>query len=103
MIEYQSHLPPHAQPNMDFMAPEYVNNSRIGPWSDMYSIGVMMYALFNSLYITLSARPPVLSKGDGDALLPMFLKRLLDSLELSDLFYLVELVDSKFVLRDLSA
>jgi serine/threonine protein kinase len=48
LIEYQAHLPPHAQPSMDYMAPEYANNSRTGPWSDMYSIGVMMYALFNN-------------------------------------------------------
>ncbi|CAG0912808.1 unnamed protein product [Notodromas monacha] len=58
LVEYNSYLPPHAQPHMDFLAPEYATNARIGPWCDMYSVGVLMYALF-------SGGKPLFRNGDN--------------------------------------
>ncbi|XP_035825560.1 SCY1-like protein 2 [Aplysia californica] len=45
--EWRSDVPPEAQPNLDYLAPECELTQRVSPSSDMFSFGVLMYALFN--------------------------------------------------------
>ncbi|RUS85529.1 hypothetical protein EGW08_006737, partial [Elysia chlorotica] len=50
--------PPEAQPNLDFMAPEYEITHLCGPASDMFSFGVLMFSLYNQ------GKPLFENKGD---------------------------------------
>ncbi|KAK6184566.1 hypothetical protein SNE40_007015 [Patella caerulea] len=47
-IEWDSECPPIAQPNLDYLAPEYAITMTCSPASDMYSLGVVIYSLFNN-------------------------------------------------------
>ncbi|ESP05108.1 hypothetical protein LOTGIDRAFT_151904 [Lottia gigantea] len=40
--------PPVAQSNLDFLAPEYTLTMTCSPASDMYSLGVLIYSIFNN-------------------------------------------------------
>uniref|UniRef100_A0A2C9JXV3 Protein kinase domain-containing protein n=1 Tax=Biomphalaria glabrata TaxID=6526 RepID=A0A2C9JXV3_BIOGL len=46
--EWRSDMPRDAQPNLDYMAPEYELNHTCSPASDMFSFGILMYALHNN-------------------------------------------------------
>ncbi|XP_041365074.1 SCY1-like protein 2 [Gigantopelta aegis] len=45
--EWSSEIPPLAQPNLNYLAPEYALTMMCCTASDMYSVGVIMYASFN--------------------------------------------------------
>lgn len=45
--EWRSDMPKEAQPNLDFMAPEYELSHCCSPASDMFSFGILMYSLYN--------------------------------------------------------
>ncbi|KAH9518743.1 SCY1-like protein 2 [Bulinus truncatus] len=45
--EWRSDVPREAQPNLDYMAPEYELNHTCSPASDMFSFGILMFALYN--------------------------------------------------------
>ena len=44
--EWRSNVAPVTQPNLDFMAPEYVLTMTCGTASDMFSLGLLIYAVF---------------------------------------------------------
>ncbi|KAJ3072263.1 hypothetical protein HDU98_003959, partial [Podochytrium sp. JEL0797] len=44
---YLSNYPPQCSPRLDFLAPEAVLESKCGPASDIWSLGCLIYALFN--------------------------------------------------------
>ncbi|KAI8806989.1 kinase-like domain-containing protein [Cladochytrium replicatum] len=46
-LEYRSHDPPYCSPDLDFMAPECVQEERCDTYSDLWSFGCLIYALFN--------------------------------------------------------
>ncbi|XP_013786598.1 SCY1-like protein 2 isoform X1 [Limulus polyphemus] len=46
--ELEADLPPAAQPNLDYVAPEYVLTLKCDTASDMFSLGMMVYAVFNN-------------------------------------------------------
>ncbi|XP_072033608.1 SCY1-like protein 2 isoform X2 [Amphiura filiformis] len=47
MREWNEELPPAAQPRLDYMAPEYILTMSCDTASDMFSLGMMMYAVMN--------------------------------------------------------
>lgn len=46
-VEWDAGLPPLAQPNLDFLAPEYALTMTCSLASDMFSFGILLYSLFN--------------------------------------------------------
>ncbi|XP_071104426.1 SCY1-like protein 2 isoform X3 [Haliotis cracherodii] len=46
--EWDSDIPPCCQPHLDYLAPEYALTMMCSLASDMYSIGVLIFALFNN-------------------------------------------------------
>ncbi|XP_067654705.1 SCY1-like protein 2 isoform X2 [Haliotis asinina] len=46
--EWDPDIPPCCQPHLDYLAPEYALTMMCSLASDMYSIGVLIYALFNN-------------------------------------------------------
>ncbi|XP_046552388.1 SCY1-like protein 2 isoform X3 [Haliotis rubra] len=46
--EWDADIPPCCQPHLDYLAPEYALTMMCSLASDMYSIGVLIYALFNN-------------------------------------------------------
>ncbi|CAG5134144.1 unnamed protein product [Candidula unifasciata] len=46
-IEWRNDTPWEAQPNLDFMAPEYELTHDCSPASDMFSFGILMFSLYN--------------------------------------------------------
>lgn len=46
--EWDPQLTPVAQPKMNYLAPEYALTSACDTASDMFSIGVLLYALYNT-------------------------------------------------------
>lgn len=44
--DWRTNVAPVTQPNLDFLAPEYVLTKRCGPASDMFSLGLLIYAVF---------------------------------------------------------
>ncbi|XP_064601195.1 SCY1-like protein 2 [Liolophura sinensis] len=46
-VEWDAGVPPLAQPNLDFLAPEYALTMTCSLASDMFSFGVLLYSLFN--------------------------------------------------------
>lgn len=47
MTEYSQFVPHVAQPNLDYLAPEHSLASRQSPASDMFSLGMLIYAVYN--------------------------------------------------------
>jgi SCY1-like protein 2 len=45
--EWDPDYPHVAQSNLNFLAPEYVLTMTCSTSSDMYSLGILMYAIFN--------------------------------------------------------
>ena len=45
-LELRSDIAPVRQPNLDYMAPEYVLTMVSGPASDMFSLGLLIYSVF---------------------------------------------------------
>lgn len=45
--EWRSDLVPVTQPNLDYMAPEYVRTMTCSPASDMFSLGMLVYTIFS--------------------------------------------------------
>ncbi|XP_069132809.1 SCY1-like protein 2 isoform X2 [Argopecten irradians] len=45
--EWDSEMPPVAQPNLDYLAPEYALTMNCSLASDMFSIGVLIHTIFN--------------------------------------------------------
>ncbi|KAG1701411.1 SCY1-like protein 2 [Nymphon striatum] len=45
--EWNQELPPVTQPNLDYLAPEYGLTMACGPASDMFSLGCVIYSLYN--------------------------------------------------------
>lgn len=39
--------PLHTQPNLDYLAPEYILEKSCTTQSDMYSMGMLIYAVYN--------------------------------------------------------
>ncbi|CDW52923.1 Pkinase domain containing protein [Trichuris trichiura] len=46
-FEYQEGLPSFLQPSLNYLAPEMILGGRIVSFADMYSFGVLIFALFN--------------------------------------------------------
>ncbi|RWS01792.1 SCY1-like protein 2, partial [Dinothrombium tinctorium] len=44
---FTTKLPKLAQPDLDFIAPEIQLHSNCSPQSDMFSLGLLIYALYN--------------------------------------------------------
>ncbi|KAJ1356798.1 SCY1-like protein 2, partial [Parelaphostrongylus tenuis] len=59
-FNWDIHLPAISQPNLDYLAPEYVVGGGCDSHSDIYSLGVLSYAVFNE------CRPPFEHKNDLD-------------------------------------
>ncbi|CAF0785506.1 unnamed protein product [Rotaria sordida] len=45
--DYDGNIPPILNPRLDYMAPEYVTNKSFDSQSDMFSLGMLIYALYN--------------------------------------------------------
>ena len=45
--EYNTGKPLHTQPNLDYLAPEYILEKSCTTQSDMYSMGMLIYAVYN--------------------------------------------------------
>ncbi|KAF2120513.1 hypothetical protein BDV96DRAFT_538696 [Lophiotrema nucula] len=48
VLNYDARLPRHVQLNMDFTSPDFVMDGNVTPSADMFSLGVMIIALYNS-------------------------------------------------------
>ncbi|KAJ1356796.1 SCY1-like protein 2, partial [Parelaphostrongylus tenuis] len=59
-FNWDIHLPAISQPNLDYLAPEYVVGGGCDSHTDIYSLGVLSYAVFNE------CRPPFEHKNDLD-------------------------------------
>ena len=46
--EWSPELPPVIQPSLDYLAPEFTLSMSCDTASDMFSLGVLFYAVFNS-------------------------------------------------------
>lgn len=46
--DWDPDIAPCAQPNLDYLAPEYALTESCGLASDMFSVGVLIYAVFNN-------------------------------------------------------
>ena len=46
--EWRSNIAPVCQPRLDYLAPEYSLTKSCDVASDMFSLGVLMYAIFNN-------------------------------------------------------
>ena len=45
--DYDTSKPLHTQPSLDYLAPEYILNKSCTVQSDMYSMGMLIYAVYN--------------------------------------------------------
>jgi SCY1-like protein 2 len=45
--EYDGNVSPILNPQLDYMAPEYITIKKIDSQSDMFSLGMLIYALYN--------------------------------------------------------
>ncbi|CAF1042211.1 unnamed protein product [Rotaria sp. Silwood1] len=45
--DYDGNIPPILNPQLDYMAPEYVTNKSYDSQSDMFSLGMLIFALYN--------------------------------------------------------
>ncbi|XP_076044582.1 SCY1-like protein 2 isoform X2 [Oratosquilla oratoria] len=45
--EYNSGMHPYCQPNLDYLSPEYALTHTLDPSADMFSLGVVIYSIFN--------------------------------------------------------
>ncbi|VDM54340.1 unnamed protein product [Angiostrongylus costaricensis] len=57
-FSWSSRLPAISQPNLDYLAPEYVVGSGCDSFSDIYSLGVLSFVVYNE------CRPPFEHKND---------------------------------------
>ncbi|KAK2168101.1 hypothetical protein LSH36_20g02000 [Paralvinella palmiformis] len=45
--EWEPHFPPVTKPNLDYLAPEYAVTQSCDTSADLFSLGMLMYAIFN--------------------------------------------------------
>ena len=45
--EWDLDCPPMAQQNLDYLAPEYIVSTSCDTASDMFSVGILFYAVYN--------------------------------------------------------
>lgn len=47
-LNYDARLPPYVQLNLDYTSPDFVMDGNVTPAADMFSLGVLIIALYNS-------------------------------------------------------
>ena len=48
MLNYDARLPKHVQLNIDYTSPDFILDGNITPAADMFSLGILIVALYNS-------------------------------------------------------